>query len=95
MPDLFPSVVRRRVVVTGRVQGVFFRDGTRTEAQRQGVAGWVTNRPDGAVEAVFEGKPDAVEALVGWTRHGTPQARVDGHTVTDEEPQGEHGFRVV
>ena len=82
-------------MVTGRVQGVFFRDGTRAEARRQGVAGWVTNRPDGAVEAVFEGDPDAVEALVAWTRSGPPHARVDTHTVTDEEPQGEHGFHVV
>ena len=88
-------VVRRRVVVTGHVQGVFFRDSTTQEARRHGLAGWVTNRADGAVEAVFEGDPDAVDALVAWVRHGPPQARVDGCTVTEEEPQGEVGFRVV
>lgn len=88
-------MVRRRVVVTGRVQGVFFRDGTATEARRLGVAGWVTNRPDGSVEAVLEGEPDAVETLVAWLRHGPDRARVDTCTVADEEPQGEAGFRVV
>jgi acylphosphatase len=82
-------------VVSGRVQGVFFRDGTQTEARRHGVAGWVTNRRDGDVEAGFEGERDDVEALVAWTRHGPPRARVDGHTVVEEAPQGEQGFRVV
>ena len=89
------AVIRRRVVVTGRVQGVFFRDSTRREARRRRVAGWVTNREDGSVEAVFEGEPDAVEALVAWTRRGPVRARVDGHTVTAEEPVGETGFAVV
>jgi len=88
-------VIRRRVVVTGRVQGVFFRDSTRREARRRGVAGWVSNRPDGSVEAVFEGQPDAVEAVVAWTRQGPAGARVDGHIVAVEEPEGEVGFRVV
>src|ERR687893_82609 len=64
------DVERRRVVVHGEVQGVFFRDSTRDEAERRGVAGWVTNRSDGAVEAVFEGEPDAVEALVSFCRSG-------------------------
>lgn len=88
-------MIRRRVVVTGRVQGVFFRDSTRREARRRRVAGWVTNRPDGSVEAVFEGEPDAVEAVVAWTRRGPVRARVESHTVTQEEPAGEDGFRVV
>lgn len=88
-------MIRRRVVVTGRVQGVFFRDSTRSEARRLGVAGWVTNRPDGGVEAVLEGEPGDVEALVAWLRHGPDRARVDTCTVTEEEPQGEPGFRVV
>jgi len=88
-------MVRRRVVVTGRVQGVFFRDGTAQQARRRGVAGWVTNRSDGSVEAVFEGEPDAVAALVEWVGHGTPQARVDTHSVVEEGPEGEIGFRVV
>ena len=88
-------MIRRRVVVAGRVQGVFFRDSTRREARRRRVAGWVTNRPDGSVEAVFEGEPDAVEAVVAWTRRGPVRARVESHTVTEEEPVGEDGFRVV
>ena len=56
--------MRKRVVVHGRVQGVLFRESTRKEAEAAGVAGWVTNRPDGAVEAVLEGDADAVDALV-------------------------------
>ena len=89
------AVVRRRVVVTGRVQGVFFRDSTRREARRRRVSGWVTNCEDGSVEAVFEGEPEAVDALVAWTRRGPVRARVDSHTVTEEEPTGEAGFAVV
>jgi acylphosphatase len=88
-------MIRRRVVVTGRVQGVFFRDSAAQEARRRGVAGWVTNRADGSVEAVFEGDADAVAALVAWAQHGPEHARVEGHTVTEEEPEGEAGFRVV
>ena len=87
-------MIRRRVVVSGRVQGVFFRDSTRREASRRGVAGWVTNRPDGSVEAVFEGEPEAVEALVAWSGRGPDRARVDRQTVTEEEPEGEQGFGV-
>ena len=89
-----PGVVRRRVVVTGRVQGVFFRDSTRREASRRGVAGWVANRPDGSVEAVLEGGAKAVQAVVGWLAVGPEQAAVGGRTVTEEEPEGESGFRV-
>ncbi|CAA9342023.1 MAG: Acylphosphate phosphohydrolase, putative [uncultured Friedmanniella sp.] len=88
-------MIRRRVVVTGRVQGVFFRDSTRREARRRKLAGWVTNRDDGSVEAVFEGEPEAVDALVAWTRRGPARARVDSHAVTEEEPTGEAGFAVV
>ncbi len=89
------AVVRRRVVVTGRVQGVFFRDSTCREARRRGVAGWVTNRADGSVEAVLEGEAGAVDALVAWMRRGPARARVDSQTVTEEDPVGEAGFRVV
>lgn len=88
-------MIRRRVVVTGRVQGVFFRDSTRREARRRRVTGWVTNRADGSVEAVFEGDAEAVEALLGFTRRGPARARVDEHVVIEEEPEGEDGFRVV
>ncbi|HLB20265.1 MAG TPA: acylphosphatase [Gaiellaceae bacterium] len=63
-------MIRRRVVVHGHVQGVFFRDSTRRMAQRHRVAGWVANRRDGAVEAVFEGEADSVERLVAFSREG-------------------------
>jgi len=87
-------VIRRRVIVRGFVQGVFFRDSTRRLAHRHGVAGWVANRWDGAVEAVFEGEPDAVERLVAFSREGPRGARVDAVEVTDEEPEGLLGFAV-
>ena len=85
---------RRRVVAQGRVQGVFFRDSTRDEARRLGVDGWVTNRDDGAVEAVFEGSPEAVEAMVVFTREGPGSADVSEVEVLEEEPEGLSGFRV-
>jgi acylphosphatase len=87
-------VIRRRVVVHGLVQGVFFRDSTRRLAQRRGVAGWVANRPDGAVEAVFEGEADAVERLVAFSRAGPRGARVESVEVLEEEPEGLRGFAV-
>jgi acylphosphatase len=86
--------VRRRVVVRGNVQGVFFRDSCRREAESRGVAGWVSNRPDGAVEAVFEGEPDAVAALVDWCTRGPRGADVDSVDDTSEEPEGLSGFRI-
>jgi acylphosphatase len=86
--------VRRRVVVHGNVQGVFFRDSCRREANSSGVAGWVTNRRDGAVEAVFEGAPDAVAALVDFCRHGPRGADVESLDETSEEPEGLSGFEV-
>ena len=85
---------RRRVVVRGRVQGVFFRDSCRREASSRGVAGWVTNRPDGAVEAVFEGEPGAVEAMVDWCRRGPRGADVDSVDQTAEDPEGLSGFEI-
>jgi len=88
------GAVRRRVVAHGRVQGVFFRDTVRRRADAAGVAGWVANRPDGAVEAVFEGEPAAVAALVELCRHGPPRAEVTGFECKDEEPQGVEGFTV-
>jgi len=86
--------VRRRVVVHGNVQGVFFRDSCRREAERRAVAGWVTNRPDGAVEAVFEGDADAVSALVDWCRHGPRGAEVSSVDDTTEKPEGISGFSI-
>ena len=87
-------MIRRRVVAHGRVQGVFFRDSCRREAWARQVSGWVTNREDGAVEAVFEGEPAAVEALINWTRQGPPRAKVIKLEVIEEEPRGEFGFSV-
>jgi acylphosphatase len=88
------EAVRRRVVVHGYVQGVFFRDTTRREASRRGVSGWVSNRPDGAVEAVFEGPGDAVAAMVEFCRSGPRGADVDRVETSDEEPEGLSGFEV-
>jgi acylphosphatase len=85
-------VIRRRVVVRGRVQGVFFRDSTRRRAQELGVAGWVRNLPDGTVEAVLEGDAEAVEAAVAFARTGPSRASVDGIEVFEEEPRGCSGF---
>jgi acylphosphatase len=87
-------VIRRRVVVRGHVQGVFYRDTTRRLADSRGVAGWVANRDDGAVEAVFEGEPGAVEALVEFAREGPRGAHVERVEVAEEEPEGLQGFRV-
>jgi acylphosphatase len=86
--------VRKRVVVHGDVQGVFFRDSTRSEAHSNGVAGWVTNRSDGAVEAVFEGAPDAVDVMVAFARSGPSAADVRDVDVSDEEPEGLSAFEV-
>jgi acylphosphatase len=82
------------VVVTGRVQGVFFRDSLRQLADARGVAGWARNRADGAVEAVFEGAYPSVIELVGFSRHGPPGARVETMTQTPETPEGLTGFSV-
>ena len=87
-------MIRRRVVVRGRVQGVFFRDTARRRAESAGVAGWVTNRTDGAVEAAFEGEPAAVEQLIEFCRRGPGRAEVDSVDVTEEEPEGLPGFRI-
>ena len=89
-----PEPVRRRVVAHGRVQGVFFRDSVRREAARRGVAGWAANRPDGTVEAVFEGAPDDVEALIGFCRSGPGHASVSSLDVVEEGPEGLSGFAV-
>ena len=86
--------IRRRVVAHGRVQGVFFRDSLRRLAEQRGVAGSAANREDGAVEAVFEGEPDAVESMLRFTREGPGRARVDDLEVVEEEPEGLSGFSV-
>jgi acylphosphatase len=85
---------RRRVLVAGRVQGVWFRESCRDHALAAGVAGWVRNLADGRVEVVLEGPPAAVDGVVAWCRRGPRRARVDGVDVVDEAPVGEQGFRV-
>jgi len=88
------ETVRRRVVVRGDVQGVFFRDSTRREAEQRGVSGWAENRADGAVEAVFEGSRADVDALIDFCRSGPARAEVRDVEVSEEEPTGLDGFRV-
>ena len=87
--------VRVRVLVSGRVQGVFFRARCAEEARARGVAGWVRNRADGRVEAVFEGEQPDVSAMVEWCRHGPPAARVEGVETRNEEPLGARSFGVT
>jgi acylphosphatase len=86
--------VRWRVVIRGHVQGVFFRDSVCRLAERGGVTGWVENRPDGAVEAVFEGEPEEVERVTDFCRRGPRGARVDDVAVSEEAPEGLRGFGV-
>ncbi|MGB0651711.1 MAG: acylphosphatase [Thermoplasmatota archaeon] len=78
------------LLVTGKVQGVYFRESTRAEADRLGVSGWVRNLTDGRVEALLAGPGEAVEALVAWCHHGPPAARVDdlARTPSSEAPDG-------
>ena len=86
--------MRRRAIVHGHVQGVFFRDSVRRLAERLGVSGWVRNNWDGSVEAVLEGNRDCVDSVVGFMREGPRGARVDRVDVADEEPEGLTGFDV-
>jgi acylphosphatase len=87
-------MVRRRVIVHGRVQGVGFRMSVARRATTRGVAGWVRNLPDVSVEALFEGEPDAVESLVHYCRRGPLGAAVSGVDVFEEAPEGLAGFAV-
>jgi acylphosphatase len=89
-----PGLVARRVQVTGRVQGVWFREALRRACERRGVAGWARNRPDGSVEAVLEGPAEDVDAIVDWCRLGPPDARVDDVAVTEIDPRSLSGFAV-
>lgn len=93
--DLTSDLIRRHVIVSGRVQGVFFRDSTQREARRLGVDGWVRNVDDGTVEAVFEGRPSLVEELLDFCRRGPDRARVDRLDVdATQPPEGLTGFEV-
>jgi acylphosphatase len=88
-------MIRKRVVVYGRVQGVFFRDTARRMAQSRGLGGWVRNAPEGTVEAVFEGEVEAVDSMVRWCAEGPRGAVVKQVEVTDEEPEGLTEFRIA
>jgi acylphosphatase len=87
-------MIPRHVVVRGRVQGVGYRYAVSRAARSRGVAGFARNRPDGTVEAVFEGEPEGVGALVDFCREGPPGAAVDRVEVADEQPEGLAGFSV-
>ena len=87
--------VRKRVIVSGRVQGVFFRDSARRAAEREGISGSARNLDDGRVELVLEGDDDAVERIVRWAREGPDSADVDDVEVTDEDPTGASGFSTL
>lgn len=89
------DVIARRVVVHGRVQGVFFRDSCRQQAELSRVGGWVRNEPDGSVAALFEGPAHAVDAMVAWCRQGPPHARVDRLEVKEAGPSGSNVFDVL
>ncbi len=92
VPDV--AVVRRHVRVTGRVQNVTYRDSTRREAERLGVAGWVRNLPDGSVEAALEGPEELVEALLRWMHRGPALAGVGRVDATVVPPEGDTAFLV-
>ncbi len=83
------SIVRRKVIVSGRVQGVAFRYYTRDVALSNGVYGWVRNLPDGRVEAVFEGKQEDVDSVVRWCRKGPPASHVENVQIDEQRPTGE------
>jgi acylphosphatase len=86
--------IRYHLLISGRVQGVFFRDSMRGVAQQHGVAGWVRNLPDGRVEAVVEGPEAEVGQVLDWARHGPRRAVVDDVSMQAEPPGGLTGFIV-
>lgn len=87
---------RAHVVISGKVQGVFFRAETQRAAMARGVEGWVKNRPDGSVEAVFEGPEEAVVAMLEWCKTGSPRSRVDKIDVAWDVDRREFaGFEIV
>ncbi|MGA0566734.1 acylphosphatase [Rathayibacter sp. KR2-224] len=85
---------RVHVIVHGRVHGVGYRYSCAEMARAAGIAGWVRNRPDGTVEAEFEGRPAAVQAAVAWCRHGPSWASVSAVDVSQKEPEGATGFEI-
>jgi acylphosphatase len=89
-----PDVIRKRLVIRGRVQGVFFRDCTREHARAEGVSGWARNRDDGSVEVVLEGPPDAVGRVERFCRTGPGGARVEQVQTHEEQPEGLNSFQI-
>ena len=85
---------RARVLVSGRVQGVSFRDATRSKAEQLGLSGWVRNTQDGQVEAVFEGGPETVQQMIEWCKSGPSSADVEDVSVENEQPENLSGFEV-
>jgi acylphosphatase len=85
---------RARVLVSGRVQGVSFRDATRSQAEQLGLSGWVRNTQDGQVEAVFEGVPKTVQRMIEWCKSGPSSADVEDVSVENEQPENLSGFEV-
>jgi acylphosphatase len=85
-------VIRRHLVITGRVQGVFYRGWMVEQARALGIEGWVRNRIDGSVEAVVAGSPEAVEAIIARCREGPSAARVDHIAIVDAAPENLSGF---
>lgn len=94
MLSVSDDVIRRRLVIRGRVQGVFFRDSTRAQAEAAGVAGRARNRDDGAVEVVLEGPSKAVQRVIDFCRGGPDQADVREVEVSEESPEGLTSFEI-
>jgi acylphosphatase len=88
------ATVARHLTISGRVQGVFFRDSLRREAQSRDVAGWARNTWEGTVEAVLEGSPEAVEQVIAWCHRGPSGAEVADVVVEEREPEGLSGFDI-
>jgi acylphosphatase len=85
---------RTHVLVSGRVQGVSFRDATRSQAEQLGLSGWVRNTQDGQVEAIFEGVPETVQQMIEWCKSGPSSADVEDVSVENEQPENLSGFEV-
>lgn len=88
------ETARRHLTVSGKVQGVFFRDSLRQRAEQAGVSGWAVNCGNGSVEVVLEGPPDAVQAVAGYCRRGPERARVEHVDEREEPPEGLDGFQI-
>lgn len=82
------------IIISGRVQGVFFRASTRKKAEMLGLVGWVRNNADGTVEAVFEGPSDSVGEIIDWCRTGSPDSEVTDVVVKEIAPEGFTSFEI-